>query len=105
MESLTETTARLIVENPRFVDLARARARLRWGLSAAVVVVFFGFVLMIAFARGVLATPVGGGCAPLGFYLAIGMLFFVVAITGLYVRRAGTLFGRMNDELVAEIAP
>ena len=103
MESLTETTARIIVRNPRFVALARVRARVRWGLTALTVGVFFGFVLLIVFGRPLLATKVGDGLAPLGLYLATGMLLFVVAITGLYVQRAGSLFGRMNDELVKEI--
>jgi uncharacterized membrane protein (DUF485 family) len=103
MESLTETTARIIVKNPRFVALARARARVRWGLTALTVGVFFGFVLLIVFGRPLLAAKVGGGLAPLGLYLATAMLLFVVAVTGLYVQRAGSLFGRMNDELVEEI--
>ncbi len=103
MESLTDTAAAAIVANPRFVALATTRARFRWGLSALTLVVFFGFVLMIAFAKSFLALPVGNGVLPLGGYLAIGMLLFVVAITWLYVRRANRLFGRMNDELVREI--
>ena len=103
MESLTETTARIIVKNPRFVALTRARARVRWGLTALTVVAFFGFVLLIVFGRPLLATKVGDGLAPLGIWLATGMLLFVVAITGVYVQRAGSLFGRMNDELVEEI--
>lgn len=103
MESLTETTARIIVQNPRFIALTRARARVRWGLTVLTTFVFFGFVLMVAFGRPLLATKVGNGLAPLGIYLATGMLLFVVAITGIYVQRASTLFGRMNDELVKEI--
>jgi len=43
------------------------------------------------------------GLAPLGIYLATAMLLFVPVITGLYVQRADSLFGRMNDELVEEI--
>ena len=103
MESLTETTARIIVKNPRFIALTATRARVRWGLTALTVVAFFGFVLLIVFAPPLLATRVGDGLAPLGIYLATGMLLFVVAITGVYVQRAGSLFGRMNDELVEEI--
>jgi len=103
MESLTETTARLVVRNPRFIALVRRRARVRWGLTALTILAFFGFVLMIVFARPLLATKVGGGLAPLGIYLATGMLLFVVLVTGVYVQRAASLFGRMNDELVEEI--
>jgi len=103
METLTDTSTRIIVHHPRFIALARARARVRWGLTALTITVFFGFVLMIVFARPLLATRVGSSLAPTGIWLAIGMLLFVVLITGVYVQRAGSLFGRLNDELIAEI--
>ena len=103
MESLTETTARIIVRNPRFIALVRTRARVRWGLTALTILAFFGFVLLIVFARPLLATPIGSSVTPLGIWLAIGMLLFVVLITGFYVQRAGSLFGRLNEELVEEI--
>jgi uncharacterized membrane protein (DUF485 family) len=31
------------------------------------------------------------------------MLLSVVVLTGIYVHRAGSLFGRMTDELIEEI--
>ncbi|MDN8618106.1 DUF485 domain-containing protein [Variovorax ginsengisoli] len=103
MESLTETSVRLITANPRFIALVNARARFRWALSATIVGLFFGFVLMVGFARKFLETRLGDGPFPLGFYLAIGMVLSVVGLTGIYVHRASSLFGRMTDELVEEM--
>jgi len=103
MESLTDTTARIVATNPRFLALVRARARVRWGLTVLTIAAFFGFVLLIVFGRPLLAIRIGDGVAPLGLYLAIAMLVFVVGVTGVYVHRASSLFGRMNDELLKEI--
>jgi len=102
MTSIAEAAAE-ITRNPRFVELTRARARVRWGLSAIMVALFFGFVLMIGFARELLAMKVGNSMLPLGFYLSVGMLISMVALTGIYVYRASSLFGRLTDELVKEL--
>lgn len=103
MDASTEAGARIVANHPRFLALARSRARVRWGLSALTVMVFFGFVLMIGFGAGMFATKLGDGLMPLGFYLAINMILFVVAVTGLYTRLGARLYGQMTDELVKEL--
>jgi uncharacterized membrane protein (DUF485 family) len=103
MDATTETGARIVAAHPRFLELVRSRARVRWGLSALTLVFFFGFVLMIGFGAGTFAIKVGDGLMPLGFYLAIGMILFVVAVTGLYARLGARLYGQMTDDLVEEL--
>jgi uncharacterized membrane protein (DUF485 family) len=103
MDASTETGARIVAGHPRFQALAMSRARVRWGLSALTVVIFFGFVLMIGLSARMFATKVGDGLMPLGFYLAIGMILFVVAVTGLYARLGVRLYGQMTDDLVKEL--
>jgi len=103
MDAYTQTGARIVANHPSFLALARSRARVRWGLSASTVIVFFSFVLMIGFGAGMFATKVGDGLMPLGFYLAIGMILFVVAVTGLYARLGARLYGQMTDDVVKEL--
>jgi uncharacterized membrane protein (DUF485 family) len=105
MDASTEAVARarIVANHPSFLALAQSRARVRWGLSALTVTVFFGFVLMIGFGAGSFATKVGDGLMPLGFYLAIGMILFVVAVTGLYARLGARLYGQMTDVVVKEL--
>lgn len=100
MKSLTEPITRAITTNPRFMALVKARARVRWGLSAIMIGLFFGFVLLVCFGRDVLGTRLGA--LPLCLYLAIGMVLSVVALTGIYVHRANGLFEHMTDEFVKE---
>jgi uncharacterized membrane protein (DUF485 family) len=103
MDASTETGARIVATNPLFLALVRSRARVRWGLAASTIVVFFGFVLMIGFGAGAFALKVGDGLMPLGFYLAIGMILYVVAVTGLYARLGARLYGQMTDVVVKEL--
>lgn len=103
MDASTETGARVVANHPTFLALARSRARVRWGLAASTINLFFGFVLMIGFGAGLFATKVGSGLIPLGFYLAIGMIMFVVAVTGLYARLGARIYGQMTDVVVKEL--
>lgn len=103
MDAPSEAGIRLIASNPRFLALTRSRARVRWGLSALTAALFYGFVLMIGAGAGIFAAKVGDGLMPLGFYLAIGMILFVVAVTAIYARLGVRLYGQMNDELRREL--
>jgi uncharacterized membrane protein (DUF485 family) len=92
-----------VLGHPRFAELTAIRSAVRWWFSTLTVLSFFGFVLMISFARPTLAMKVGGGLMPLGFYLTFGMGLFVVGLTGVYVYVANRLFGRLTDSLVKEL--
>ncbi len=83
-------------ESADFRQLERARARLSWPMAAVMLVVYFGFVVMVAFAPAVLATPVFGSIT-LGFPLGLGVILCAIALTGFYVFRANaTLDGLTN---------
>lgn len=78
--------------------LAARRARVAGGLTAAVVAIYFGFILMIAFAKPLLATRIAPG---LSLGIALGALVIVLAwlLTFVYVRWANRRYDRALDEL------
>ncbi len=61
--------------------------RLRLLLSAILMICFFGFLLLGAYAQPVLATPVYGPI-PLSFLLGLILILGSVALTGIYVLAA-----------------
>ena len=60
--------------------------------------VYFGFIGLIAFDKALLATKVGT-TASLGLYLGVGVILFAFALTGIYVARANTRFDALSDDL------
>ena len=46
-----------IQKDPKYLELVGRRSRMAWTLSAIVCVLFYGFILMIAFAPGILTAP------------------------------------------------
>lgn len=59
--------------NSSFRELAAARSQLLWGLSLAILAIFFGFVGLISTASSILGTKMAGGNIPLGMGVALGM--------------------------------
>jgi cation/acetate symporter len=89
--------------NPKFQELVRTRGRFAWTLSTIVLVGFYGFVMVVAFAPAVLARPVAEGSA-LTIGIAAGLFIFVSfwLLTALYVRRANSQFDALTAEVVKE---
>ena len=82
-----------ISSDPRFQKLVAQRSRYAWQLSSVILVLYFGFIMVVAFAPDVLGTPLWGG-AVTTIGIPIGILIIVSAfiITGLYVRRSNAVF-------------
>jgi uncharacterized membrane protein (DUF485 family) len=78
--------------------LARRRARVAGLLTALVMLIYFGFVLLIAFAKPLLATPLRPGLT-LGIALGAGVIVASWALTWIYVRWANRHYDRALDEL------
>lgn len=90
-----------IRRNPRFAELVARRTRLAVMLSAVVLVIFYGFVMMVAFAPDVVATRLFEG-SNLTVGIALGLFQFVLfwVLTLIYVRRANGEFDDLNKEIV-----
>lgn len=98
---MDDRLVRLIRSNPTFVTLERRRNVLGWSLCVLMLVIYYGFILLIAFAPGLLATPVvPGGVVTLGFPIGIGVILAAIVLTGIYVWRANSEFDRLTREIV-----
>ena len=75
------------------------RTRFGWILTAVILVVYFGFIGLIAFDKALLAMKVGGGTASLGLFLGVGVILIAFALTGIYVARANTRFDALSADL------
>lgn len=101
-----ETASKLetVKRDPEFHALVHTRSRLAWTLSAATLAIYFGFILLVAFAPDLLARPVGESAMTVGILAGVGTIILAVALTGFYVRRANKDFDGKMDEIVARAA-
>ena len=93
-----DLTAR-ITSDPRYQELKARRSRFGWWLTIAMLVVYFGFILLVAFAKPFLFTKIGAGVMTIGIPLGVGVIVFTVLITVLYVRRANSEYDALAEEI------
>jgi uncharacterized membrane protein (DUF485 family) len=92
-----------VLRSPRFQELVRERTRFAWTLSIAMLVIYFGFILLVAFAKPLLATKIGDGVTSLGIILGLGVILSAFVLTGIYVQRANSRFDELTRHLTREI--
>jgi uncharacterized membrane protein (DUF485 family) len=88
-----------LAAHPSYRELKRKRTSFGLWLTLAMMVVYYGFILLVAFNKPLLATRLGDGVMTLGMPLGLGVIVFTVLITGLYVRRANKEFDRLTAEV------
>jgi len=100
---MSELIASKIQNNPKYHELSRQRDSLAWTLSAIVCVIYFGFILMIAFAGGFLTQPIAeGSVIPIGMPIGVGVIVASCLLTGVYVYQANNKFDPMIRQIIEE---
>ena len=93
-----------VTANPHYQELKAKRSRFAWTLTIIMLVVYYGYVALIAFNKAFLAQPVGDGVTTMGIPIGVGVIAFTVLITGFYVRRANTEFDALNEEILKDVS-
>jgi uncharacterized membrane protein (DUF485 family) len=94
--------ARRIAANPRYQELKAKRSRFGWLLAILMLIVYYGFILLVAFGKPFLAQRLGAGVTTIGMPIGFGVIVFTIVITGIYVRRANSEFDRLTAEIMKE---
>ncbi len=92
-----------VLRSARFQELVRQRSGFAWTLSIAMLVIYFGFILLVAFAKPLLATKIGGGVTSLGIVLGLIVIVSAFVLTGIYVQRANSRFDELTRNLQRDL--
>ncbi len=91
-----------IQRDPNYQALKERRSSFGWTLTIAMLVVYYGFILLIAFQKGLLSARIGSGVMTWGIPIGFGVIVFTILITGIYVRRANSEFDDLSDKIKRE---
>ena len=91
-----------IQRHPKYLELRSKRNRLGVTLTILMLIVYYGYIALIAFDKSFLAQPIGAGVTSLGIPIGMGVIIFTIAITGLYVRRANGEFDTLTKEILKD---
>jgi uncharacterized membrane protein (DUF485 family) len=97
---MDDDLAARIASDPRYQQLQARRSRFGWMLTVLMLVVYYGFILLVAFGKDFLSRRIGDGVTTVGIPIGFGVIIFSIVITALYVRRANREFDALADAVV-----
>ena len=95
--------AKRIAAHPKYQELKAKRTSFGWWLTLAMMVVYYGFILLVAFDKEFLARRLGDGVMTMGIPIGFGVIVFTIVITAIYVRRANSEFDDLNADIAKAV--
>lgn len=93
-----------IETNPHYIQLVKDRTRFGWLLAFAMLIVYYGFILLIAFNKEALSIRLGEGVITTGIPVGLFVIVFTVLITGIYVRHANNRYDELTEAIKREVS-
>ena len=88
-----------IANHPSYKELKSKRTSFGLWLALAMLIVYYGFILLVAFNKPFLATRLGDGVTTYAMPIGFGVIIFTVLITAIYVRRANSEYDDLTEQI------
>lgn len=100
---MVDDLAMRVEANPKYHKLVRVRSTYSIIMTLCIMVVYYGYILLIAFNKEWLGAKIGSGMTTsVGIPLGVGIILFTIILTNVYVRRANTEFDDLNSQIIKE---
>jgi len=99
---MSDPMVQKIQSHPKYLELRTKRNRLGIFLTILMLIVYYGYIALIAFDKKFLAQPIGSGVTSLGIPIGMGVIIFTIVITGIYVRRANGEFDTLTKDILKD---
>ena len=97
---MTQELVDKIKNNPDYQELVKKRTSFSIKLSIAMLVVYFTFILTIAFNPSALGTPISSdSVTTIGIPVGIAIIIFAFVLTGIYTKRANGEFDDLSNKI------
>ncbi|MDH4059666.1 MAG: DUF485 domain-containing protein [Aquincola sp.] len=92
-----------IASHPDYIALKARRSRFGWTLAVLMLIVYYGFILLVAFDKPFLAQRLGEGVMTVGMPVGLAVIVFTVLITVIYIRRANREFDALSERIARSV--
>jgi len=92
-----------IQNSASYQELVTKRSRLGWRLAAVMLIVYYAFILTIAFSPETLGQSLGG-VMTVGIPVGIFIIVFAFVLTGIYTQKANTEFDTLVNRIKEELS-
>ncbi len=88
-----------IEANPDFIELVRSRRTFGWTLTIIMLVIYYGYIALVAYDKPLIAQPLFGAVT-VGLVIGLGVIVSAVLLTGIYVLRANGKFDELSRRII-----
>lgn len=93
-----------IKNNPNYQKLVTTRSKFAWTLTIIILVVYYAFILLIAFSPETLGAKISPDhMMTVGIPVGVSIIVFAFALTGIYVKRANSEFDGLLNNLKSDL--
>ena len=92
-----------VLRNPKFQELVASRNSFAWTLTALMLVIYFGFILLVAFDKPLLATRIGDSTVSVGIVVGLAVIVSAFILVAIYVARANGRFDALTRAVRREV--
>ena len=97
---MDQMTARRIENDPNYQKLVSERKSLGWTLAIITLIMYYGYIAVVAFIPSLIATPLFGSIT-VGIVLGVAIILASILLTGIYVVRANSDYDDLTAAIVA----
>lgn len=91
-----------ILRNPKFQELVQKQRKLSWTLTLIMLVIYIGFILLVAYNKEFLHSSFSGVIS-WGIPLGIGVIVASFVLCWVYASISNKAFDRLNKEAIDEV--
>ena len=97
---MTQEMIKHIKNNPKYKKLTRERSKFAWKLSIIMLVLYYSFILIIAFNPSLFGMPISENTI-LTLGIPVGIIIIIISfiLAGVYVNRANGEFDELTNEI------
>jgi uncharacterized membrane protein (DUF485 family) len=93
-----------IQKHPKYLELQKKRGSFGWTLTWIMMIVYYGYISLIAFNKPFLSQRIGEGVMSLGVPIGMGVIVFTILITAIYVRRANSEYDDLTAAILKDVS-
>jgi uncharacterized membrane protein (DUF485 family) len=96
---MDQMSLRRIENDPNYQRLVSERKSLGWTLAIITLVMYYGYIAIVAFAPSLIAVPLFGSIT-VGIVLGVAIILASILLTGIYVLRANAEYDELTNAIV-----
>ncbi len=92
-----------ILQNPKFKEMVRRKSNLSWTLTAIMLFVYVGFMLLVGYNKEFLLSSISGGVTTWGIPLGLSIIVLSFILCAVYSSIANGKLDQLNEEAMREV--